>query len=444
MCFGNLMLVLFSAIPADLTPSELIGRFNSTDRVVREEAARTLEERGPEALAVLRTTLGSTEGAEARDRLLGLIGRVEARLLDRPTLVALDFDDRPLGEVVAALSARSGFAIAVDDPALAARRLTLRTPAPLPFWEAVDRLGRLGHVRHDPSPRRDPNGDDPGAPTIRLIDGDPPAIVAFAGPLRVHLFATHRHRDISDEVFEVSVRPPSPKKSVTTVTAEIQAFAEPNRFINAVGLPRLEAVDAQGRAIAPQPAAVVEPPNPAEHSWLIPKRTSLLHWHIPLGLPDPAPKSPLKLRGVLPVVISLRKPEPLVIPLAAAAAKTFRQGSVTIQVEKVHFEPGIHNTTVNFTLKDDVNPTDRPRASTGPEFDQIGDFLANRVEFQDGDGRPLGFNILGNQQNTGTSGETRVMCFVGGSATPPARLLIYRLNRLVAEIPFEFAGVISP
>ncbi len=121
-------------------------------------------------------------------------------------MVALDVDDRPLGEAVEALATRSGFALSLDDPALAGRRVTVRAPGPLPFWEAVDRLGRAGHVRHDPGPRRDDIGTDPRASTIRLVAGDPPALTAYSGPLRIHLFATHRHRDVNFEADRVSAR----------------------------------------------------------------------------------------------------------------------------------------------------------------------------------------------------------------------------------------------
>ena len=119
------------------------------------------------------------------------------------------------------------------------------------------------------------------------------------------------------------------------MTVEVQAFAEPGRFIDPDGLHRLEAVDEQGRAIAPQPGGGGELPDSPQRTWLVPERISLLHWHVPLGLPDLPPGLPLKLRGVLPVVIASRKPDPLVIPLADAAGKTFRQGLSVVRIEKV-------------------------------------------------------------------------------------------------------------
>ena len=100
----SLVLMLTSALAADLTPAELIARLGSPDRVVREEAGRTLEELGAEALPALRAALESAREPEARDRLIELIARVAARSLDRPTMVALDVADQPLGEAVKALA----------------------------------------------------------------------------------------------------------------------------------------------------------------------------------------------------------------------------------------------------------------------------------------------------------------------------------------------------
>jgi hypothetical protein len=433
----SVVVVLTSALAADLSPQQLIERLGSADRVVREEAARTLEERGVEALPALRAALEAAGGQEARGRLADLIARAEARSLDRPTMVALAVDDRRLGDAVEALATRSGFSLSLDDPALAGRRVTVRASGPLPFWEALDRLGCAGHVRHDPWPRHDGLRPDPRASTIRLVAGEPPALTAYSGPLRIHLFATHRHRDVN---FDADGYSRVPRRSAT-VTVEVQAFAEPGRFVNPNGPPRLEAVDERGRAISPQPGGGGQQPERGGN-WLMPGRISLLHCHVPLGLPDRPVRSPLKLRGVLPVVISSRRPDPLVIPLVGAAGKTFRQGPRVVRIEPVS-DQGDSSTAVNLSLSEDVIPADRTRGSGGPETDYIGDFLPNRIEFEDADGHPLSWMLLGDPAASTSSDEIRVQTFVAGDA-PPARLRVYRLNRLATEIPFEFGEVPSP
>jgi hypothetical protein len=434
----SLVLVLTSALAADLPPRELIVRLGSPDRVVREEAARSLEERGAEALPALRAALEAAREPEARERFADLIARAEARLLDRPTMVALDVHDRPLGEAALALATRSGFALSLEGPALAGRRVTVRAAGTLPFWEALDRLGRAGHVRHDPGARYDAFGHEPRASTIRLVDGDPPTLTAYSGPFRIHLFAAHRHRDLD---FEADGASRDPRRSAT-VTVELQAFAEPGRSLNPNGLPRLEAVDEWGRAISPHSVGGGQQPGRGGNSWLTPGRISLLQWHIPLGLPVPPVRSPLKLRGVLPVVITSRRPGPLVIPLVGAVGKTFRQGPRVVRIEKVSGH-GPRTTAVDLSLSEDVVPADRTRAAAGPETDYIGDFLPDRIEFDDAERHPLVWLLPGTPSASTTNDEVRAQTYVSGDA-PPARLLVYRLHRLATEIPFEFGEVPSP
>ncbi len=431
----SLAIVLASALAAGPSTEELIGYLGSPDRAVREEASRTLEELGTEALPALRVARGAADTVEARARFTDLIGRIEARQLDRPTLVALDFDDRPLGEAVRSLTSRGGHPLMLDDPALAERRVTARGPAPLPFWEAVDLVARAGHVRHDPGPRYYGPGYDPRMSAILLVDGGPPAFTTYSGPLRIHLFATHRHRDVS---FEAAALPQA-KATRATVTVEVQAFAEPGRFIDPYGLPRIETVDNEGR-VFPSNQAVGERPDPAQNSWAIEERLSILHWHIPLGLPDGPVKSPLKLRGVLPVVISSRAPGPLVIPLSGAAGKTFRQGRNVVRVETV--SRGNGQNVVTLVLSEDGGESRRGRDALGPQADHLSDFVQHRLDFEDDAGRPLRWTLAG-QPQPNTNGELRAQIYVGAPVAP-ARLLVYRLLRLASEVPFEFVDVPSP
>ncbi len=167
----------------------------------------------------------------------------------------------------------------------------------------------------------------------------------------------------------------------------------------------------------------------------------MLQWYVPLGVPDLPARSPLKLRGVLPVVIASRRPDPLVIPLADASGKTFRQGSGVVRIEKVAKEVGY--SSVNLTLGEDVSPPDRPRVAAGVEADRLADVPRDRIEFEDADGHLLGWQLIGDLTASTTSGEVRAPIMVSG-VSPPARLKVYRLQRLAAEIPFELVDVPSP
>ena len=100
---------------------------------------------------------------------------------------------------------------------------------------------------------------------------------------------------------------------------------------------------------------------------------------------------------------------------------------------------------VNLSLSEDVIPADRTRVSAGPETDYVGDFLRNRIEFEDANGHLLTWNFLGGHlaSATTTNGELQVRTFVSGVA-PPARLCVHRRRCLATEIPFEFDDVPSP
>ena len=90
-----------------------------------------------------------------------------------------------------------------------------------------------------------------------------------------------------------------------------------------------------------------------------------------------------------------------------------------------------------------MSPTDGVRASAGPEKDYVGDFLHNRIEFEDAEGHLLSWLLFGERPVATTTGELRAQTLVSG-VVPPARLRVYRLNRLATEVPFELSNVPSP
>lgn len=224
-------------------PTELARLLASADPVERAEAARTLEELGVDALPALRDAENSASG-EARSRASALARTIEGRQLQLPRLVAIDFDSTPLDEAVRALADRSGHAIRLDagkDAALSRRPIAARAPAPLPFWEALDRVGQAGHVRHDPTVRFQ---NVPEPPAIHLVDGEPLSWTLYRGAFRVHLVALHRRRDL--DLGRVPGREPAP---VGVLYVDAQAFVEPGRFLDPDGTPRIAAEDDRGRPV---------------------------------------------------------------------------------------------------------------------------------------------------------------------------------------------------
>src|SRR5690349_1783481 len=92
------------ALGDDPGPVELVRLLSSADRVEREEAARTLKELGAAVLPALHVA-EKTGPAKIRSRAASLARTIEGRLLERPSLVAVDFDGQPLRETIQILAA---------------------------------------------------------------------------------------------------------------------------------------------------------------------------------------------------------------------------------------------------------------------------------------------------------------------------------------------------
>ncbi len=273
------MLLAASALSDEPTPAELVRLLGSADRVEREEAATTLEELGAAALPALHAAEKAGIG-EAGSKAASLARLIEGRLLDLPTLVEVDFDGQPLKDAIRTLATRSGHTIeldAGDDGALPRRPIVARAPSPISFWEALDMIGRAGHVRHDPGAKV---GERTRVPVLHIAGGDPPSSTLYRGPFRVHLIALHRRRDLD---LGVSLGREPTSKGVLYV--DLQAFAEPGRFLDFDGLPHLDATDDHGHPLPPPPSDA-EWPRPVSISWNVPGAIGVYQWRVPLGLPD--------------------------------------------------------------------------------------------------------------------------------------------------------------
>ena len=111
-------LILTSALAGDLSPEELIARLAYRTGSSAKRPYGRWKSAGSRLWPPLTWRDRANTPAES-DSLSDLIGHIEARTLDRPTMVTLDFENKTLGEAVAALAGRSGVRIAPGDSALA-------------------------------------------------------------------------------------------------------------------------------------------------------------------------------------------------------------------------------------------------------------------------------------------------------------------------------------
>lgn len=141
---------LSAAEPAP-TADELVRRLAAPRFADREAAGRELVRVGEPAVPALRAAqaAGDPEARARAGRLLELIAKQsESARLTAGKLVKLDFENRPLAEVVAELRKRTGIPIQLEKVAEPARTVTL-TGGDVPAWEAVDRLCLAANLRED-------------------------------------------------------------------------------------------------------------------------------------------------------------------------------------------------------------------------------------------------------------------------------------------------------
>ena len=92
--------------------SALVARLGSGRFAEREAAAEALEDLGAEALEALRAARSDPD-AEVRGRVGVLLDRIEAGRLSRPTLVRLDREGEPVGDVVARIAAEQDWPLSI-------------------------------------------------------------------------------------------------------------------------------------------------------------------------------------------------------------------------------------------------------------------------------------------------------------------------------------------
>jgi hypothetical protein len=415
-----------SALGDEPGPAELVRLLGSADRVEREEAARTLEELGAPALPALHDAEKTAPG-EARSKVASLSRSIEGRLLERPSLVAVDFDGQPLGEAIRTLAARSGYAIQLDagnDTAMSLRRIVAHAPAPISFWQALDMIGQAGHVRHDPGAGV---WDRTRIPLLHLADGEPPSGTLYRGPFRVHLLGLHRRRDL-----DLGSDPGREPSSKGVLYVDVQVFVEPGRFLDFDGLPRVEAEDDRGRPLPPPPADA-ERSRPHNLSWNVPGAIGVLQWRLPLGLPDsPAVKTLRRVRGTLPVIVSAARPDPQVISLDDAPGKSYRYEETTLRFQIIHESE--KQMQIEVILTQDPSPTASRDGGARAA-------LRHRFGFEDRDGHLLSW--LPFSENVGPGKETHIVTMIS-EGERPIRLRFHSLIWSSTQIPFEFTDAPLP
>jgi hypothetical protein len=358
----------------------------------------------------------------------------------KPSLVTLDFKDRPIQEVAAALATRSGSAVVMQfysetDPN--PKKVTLIAAEPVPFWDAIDRFcleTKLQRALNDGS------GVGRGQPNVSIYGPGPdPGPAVYSGPFRFGRFTLHANfqkRFVPDEGYG----DPLPDG----YRAEFEVLPEPRVLAIRTGpLAKLEAIDDQDRSLLDP--KLTDPTNvsgPIYNGTLGGFQSTL---RIQLATPVAGARRLKVLRGVMPVELGIQPKIPTVsIALADSKGKTFKAGDVSITIEDFSTKP---SGPTKLVLVAKVEGSRGPSEKTPKTLSWARSGIIQRtLEIVDADGRIVAMGSGG----TSSGDELRLNYTFNNLATPgrltsaPKTLKVYAPEWVQWEAPFEFHDVVLP
>lgn len=446
--------------------ARLIEQLGAPKYADRESASLELVALGREALPALRLARDAKD-PEVRARAVDLIGRIETDLMLRPTVVRLDYRDRPLPEVVEDLSRRTATNLTLmpeNNPIWQGKRITLQAPEPITYWEMLDRLTRMAMLKYPL-----------GTPTYFGGGRERMIVPLLADPNPEQLTTSDRgpFRTVLDEIELVRKRaflgnqPNVPRNlparvvvpleeqdvvgrgTQVTFTVKLVVMVEPRMMLAQAGNVKLvEAVDELGRSLLVTSAddqAVQRYAGFAGAQWNY-SQMPMVVVHSALRAPEQTGRFIKRLRGSLPVVISARKDEPTVIPLEEAKGKTIRIGDLAVTIQDVRFDAApAGSTTIDLAVRS--NATGGPAPGRFP-FDGLASRMPqlsqSQLELRDAQGRAFPPGIPMSMRTTNEETQMSLRLMPNAALGAPTELRLYDLARVSTEAHFEFHDLPMP
>ncbi len=365
-------------------------------------------------------------------------------LMLQPTRVRLDFDGRTVREVVEELSRRGVTAIFLEETtrhSLGDRRLTLQAPEPLPLWEAIDRLSRKAGLHVGFGLQESAIGHPSQGVILFDARGRRLAPVFNSGPFRIKIVGSHYQRD---QTFEPEPGDPDFPQAAELCQLQLQVMAEPRLRIAQHGAIRLtEASDERGQSLL-TPALPSEMTLDAPNFFAANSGASV-QYLLALRHPSEPGQRIVRLRGVLPLLLASRKPDPMEVPLAEAIGRSFVGDDLAVVIHGLHSDPNDPQWTLELTVRP---PTSQESASRHPRptarsLALSPDFLEHQVEVLDRGGKPFVIFPL-EMRPLGDAYHLTLLLAPADGATAPAKLRIYGLTRTTINLAFEFIDVPMP
>ena len=452
-----LVSVLLSSSPSlDLAdPTALIAELGASRFSRREAAEAAIARMGRAAIPMLRASRTHPD-LEIRDRAAGLLRRIEASLLTEPTNILLDFNDVSLVEAMTTINQRDGLRLnlAPENPAVwAERRLTLRSAEPLPFWKAIDALCGAAGLHTVLGGQTE---FDQGETGLSLYDGFASSQGLFddRGPFRIQLTSLHYQSEVhlGSEHGETrgGTLPPSSRAGTGRATAassrqfflQLVVGAEPRLAIVPGGPAQVtEAIDEQGRSlVAPHRPKLIR--HDSGYQGVSP--SPLVHVRLDLNYPDPPATRIKRIRGTIPLVVSTRRPDPLVIPLADAASHQFRQGRMAIKVGPSQKEGPDQMTSIELNITANERAAAQADGPLAAADDPLAIASPQHLEILDAEGRMIPWFPTRSISDGATATVTLTLIDRGVVPGVPTAIRYHDLISDRTEVAFEFRDLPMP
>src|SRR4051794_29663936 len=184
-----LLLSLLAALadaPGDRRdPKAIVAALVSAEAAERDAATRALESLGRDALPALEAAIRGDDDALS-ERATPVWEAVQRVVVTRPLLVRLEGAGGTPAELAAAIRAQTGMTVEVrqvrhNEP------MGVVGPEPVPFWEAIGRLGFSQAYEQSPGEGQ--------FPKVQVNDQPVWRFVSTSAPFRLVLTGLHWHRD---------------------------------------------------------------------------------------------------------------------------------------------------------------------------------------------------------------------------------------------------------
>ena len=166
-----------------------------------------------------------------------------------------------------------------------------------------------------------------------------------------------------------------------------------------------------------------------------------MHVRAPLIRPENPGRTIKVLRGVVPLKITARQPDPLVIPLASAAGKSFDKGDLHVVVHEVRSDANNRQRQIELTVRESrAEATPSGDEVMTPNFNSRSDPRQQNLEVVDARGQTLPWF----QTSIDVESSRITLTMAGLAGAEPKELRYYRLTGTTVNVPFTFTDVPMP